>query len=1019
MTKQTTMSRLAGLILILLAAFSTPSLAQNAPSTTLRGQVVDELDAVIPGARATLVLPGGKQRTTATNANGEFAIPNVPPGRYTFYVEFKGFSTFAVTDLVLPQAEPLKVMMIVASVAVETDVKAEAGGVSVEPDQNLNATVLDEDFIKTLPDNEDDLRQYLEAMAGPAAGGATGGQGGAQILVNGFSGGRLPPREAIQQIRINQNPYSAEYSRPGFARVEIITKPGLDSWRGTLSTSFRNSALDARNAFALERPDMRQETFFFNAGGPLIKKKMSTFFNGSRRQFTGESNIFARTLDGNFVANVETPTYSTNFNVRADYLVTPKNTLNVNYQFFGTSSKNAGLGGGGSFGGGFGGGGRGGGGGGFGGGGFGFGGGFVSSTSVRLPESASNSENANHTIQLSDTHIVNSRLIHESRFELQRERSEQTAVFGGVSINVLDAFVGGGATCCPSDSRGWQVEYQDYFTFTQKKHTVKGGFQLDYERARDLSATNFNGTYTFSSLEQYRQVLAGTLVPSNPRDPNSPLAPARPTQFTVNTGNPLLTYSQSEMSWFAQDDWRVSQNFTLSFGLRHEFQTNLGDKMNFAPRFGVAWSPFKDRKTTIRGGGGVFYSRLSTGLFTNTLRNNGILQQSFIINSPVYTTLNGVPVAPDLTNVPAREQLIRTLDPNLEAPYVINFSGTVERQLPKNVNASVSYIYTRGVHQFRSRNINAPDPDTGLRPQPGQPNIYQIESSANSVFNGLQFGVRKMGQKLTLFSNYTLSWTNSDADGPLSTPASADLRQEWSRAFTDTRHSLFLGGSVTLPKGFRLMPFVIARSGQPFNITTGRDDNRDTIINDRPAGIRRNADLPASLYSLIDNSRAFCATGSFTAPTPVGLTCAPGQTAIGIQDYLRLQYPDGVSAIGPGLLNVNLSLSKSFSFGKRDAAAPTGDMTQGGPGGGRGGRGGFGGPGGGMRGGGGPMMIGMGGPGGGENGRYSLQFAVQASNILNRVNFSQYNGTLGSPLFGRSSGAGAARTIELSVRFGF
>ncbi|HYE72971.1 MAG TPA: carboxypeptidase-like regulatory domain-containing protein, partial [Blastocatellia bacterium] len=198
------------IIFILTALFCLSLSVWAQTNSTLTGQVVDELGAVIPGARATLVLPNGRQRTVTTNANGEYSIPNVAPGTYTFYVEFNGFQTFVKTDLTMPSREPLNVTMMVASVAVETEVKSDAGGVSVEPDQNLNATVLDEEFIKTLPDNEDDLRDYLQALAGPAAGGASGGQsGGAQIMVNGFSGGRLPPREAIQQIRINQNPFSA------------------------------------------------------------------------------------------------------------------------------------------------------------------------------------------------------------------------------------------------------------------------------------------------------------------------------------------------------------------------------------------------------------------------------------------------------------------------------------------------------------------------------------------------------------------------------------------------------------------------------------------------------------------------------------------------------------------------------------------------------------------------------------------------------------------------------------------
>lgn len=988
------MNRIIGFILTALVCLSFSAFAQT--NSTLRGQVVDEVGAVIPGAKATIVMPNGRQRSVTTNANGEFSIPNVTPGNYTFYVEFNGFQTFVKTDLTVPFNDQLKVTMMVASVTVETEVKSDAGGVSVEPDQNLNATVLDEEFIKTLPDNEDDLRDYLQALAGPAAGGASGGQsGGAQILVNGFSGGRLPPREAIQQIRINQNPFSAEYSRPGFGRIEIITKPGLDSWRGNFATNFRSSLLDARNAFAKERPDSHQETFFFNIGGPIIKKKMSAFFNGSRRQFSGENNVYARTLDGDFFANVKAPSYSTNFNARADYLLTPKNTLNVNYQFFSSNSKNSEFatrfGGGFFIGGG-------------GGGGFGFGGGGGGGgTSVLLPERASNRDNMNHNIQISDMHIISSRLVHESRLQLQRETSDVTAVTQGIAVNVIDAFSGGGSTCCPNNSRGWQADFQDYLSYTYKKHSIKGGFQIQYENSRDYSASNFNGTYTFSSLDQYRAALDVT-------NPNRTAA-----QFSINLGNPLLTYSQSEMAWFIQDDWRINQAFTLSLGLRHEFQTNLSDKNNFAPRLGIAWSPFKDRKTTIRGGAGIFYNRFNTGLLSTILRNDGVIQQSYVIPFPQFRTqvVNGVvvPIAPDLTNVAPSSQTIRTADSNLKAPYVINFNAAVERQLPKGLIGSVSYIYTRGVHQFRARNINAPDAN-GQRPNPTKPNIFQLESTANSVYNGFQFGLqRRMGQRFIVFGNYTLSWTKNDSDGSFSTPAdNNNLASEWGRANSDRRHYAFIGGSITLPKGLRLMPNIIAGSGSPFNITLGQDLNRDTVFNDRPRGVNRNSDLPASLYSNITDTR--------------------------IRTFLETYYPSGVKAIGPGLFNVNLSLSKTFTFGKPKATSA--DATNGrgggrGPGGGGFGGGGGRGPGGGGFGGpgGGPGGGGFGGPGGGgggpfivggpgnETGRYSLTFTVQATNVINRVNYGQYIGSLSSSLFGRPVSASPARQLEMSIRFGF
>ncbi len=930
-----------------------PLFAQS--KLSLRGQVVDDVDAVIPGAKITLTSASGQPRTVVSEGDGSFMIPEILPGAYQLNVTFDGFKPHVDNALQITATQaPLKVVMKVAEVDIVTTISAQDPADTTDPEKNMNAIVLEKDFIETLPDNEEDLRAYLNGIVGTGGGGASGGQGGATIYVDGFTNGRLPSRENILQIRVNQNPFSAESSTPGMGRVDIVTKPGNDQWRGTFGFNFRNSALDARNAFAATKPELGQNRLQFNLGGPLVKKKISFFLNVERRSLDGSNNVNATTLDGLYTTNVKAPSNNTFFNLRTDFLLNDRNTLNVSYNRFGSTSLNrefavrfGGFGGGG-----------------------GGGNNLSSGGTYLLPERGSNAENTNHTLQLGETFIINPHLILESRLRYQREASNVTAVSQGVAINVLDAFNGGGSTCCLSTRQENNLEWQEYLTFTHKKHTIKSGLQLQYGSYDVYNASNFNGTFTFSSLDQYRAVLSGERV--DPNDPTSALV--RPTQFTINQGDPQLSFSQTQASWFAQDDWRIKPNFTLSVGLRHEFQSNLSDKNNFAPRVGIAWSPFKDRKTTIRLGGGIFYSRLTDSLYENTLRYNGVAQQSIIIRNPQWPD----PLAGEPT-INAARTIIRTLDPALKTPYTINLMGSVERQLAGGWVSSLTYNYTKGLHQFRARNINAPFADTGLRPDPTQGNIYQIESSAKSEYQGLTIGLqRRFGKLFQLFSNYTYSHTNSDSDGPMSLPTNNyDLRSEWGPALTDRRHAAFVGGSITLPKGFRLAPFITASSGSPFNITTGSDDNGDTEINDRPAGISRNSGLSLSQYSLLPTS---------------------------LQQYLTTYYPNGVNAVGPGSFNVNLNLSKTFSFGTREGgAAPA---MSGGPGG----------MGGGPRGG---MGGGMFGGGGSESGRFNLQLSPQVTNLLNHVNYGQYSGVLSSPYFGKSNSAGGARQLEVGLRFSF
>ncbi len=1024
-----------------------------AQNSTLRGQVVDELGAVIPNAEITLTGKDGKQRKAKSSYIGEFSIPNVPAGTYTLTSAYKGFQTAVIEDLKMPQgSSQLTVQMAIAAVEVVTDVSVNNTAVSVEPDQNMNATVLGEEFIQNLPDNEDDLRDFLNALAG---GGANGQ--GATILVDGFQGGRLPPKEAIARIIYNQSPFSAEYSNPGIGRMEIITKPGYGTWRGSGSFSYRNAALDARNAFALKKPDLTQQRYDFNIGGPILKKRLSASLFANRSDSDGSNTTVATTLEGPFVENVPTKSISNYFGGRADYLINNKNTLNMSYNYRTSESANTEFAS--RFGGGFG-------GGGFGGGGFGGGGGGGGGGSNLLPERGSDRENSSHNLRLSENWIINARMLHESRLQYQRERSNQLARTDDVAINVLDSFQGGGSTCCPNRSNSDSIEFQDYLTVTLKKHTIKGGIQFEYERISDLSGSNFNGTYTFSSLDQYRAALTAV---GNPDPP----ALARATQFSVNVGDPVIKYDLFRGSWFVQDDFRFRQSLTMSFGLRHEFQTHLVDKLNFAPRVGIAWSPFKDRKTTIRTGGGIFYDRLGGGTYANTLRFDGSRQRSYLIRNAIFNpnfnpdNLSGL--GPD---VQVQSQVRRILDPNLLSPYSINFNAIVERQLPRGLVATFTYIYDVGIHQFRTRNINAPYPDPNdptrfIRPNPNEGIIYQTESSARSETNRLMFGLnRRMVSRFTLFGNYSLVWAKSNGEG---TPANNyDLRNEWGRSSFDRRHSVFVGGFINLPKGFRLNTFVNASTGNPFNITTGFDENRDGSINDRPLGIGRNSNLPANLYSQLA-PRLICVPGSSPVQADGGVKCrltGTGQLSdqVLLSAFLASAYPNGVFAQGPGVLNVNATLSKSFGFGKRnglqaqaDQGGGTGDGAGGrggrggpggggrdGPGGGGGGRGGPGGGGGGRGDGGGPggggggfggggrgpgmirgdgpggmVMIG-GGPGGNaESSRYTVSFEISATNVINRVNFFNYSGTLGSAFFGRSSGSAPARQLDLRVRFNF
>jgi hypothetical protein len=477
-----------------------------------------------------------------------------------------------------------------------------------------------------------------------------------------------------------------------------------------------------------------------------------------------------------------------------------------------------------------------------------------------------------------------------------------------------------------------------------------------------------------------------------------------------------------------QDDWRIRPNLTVSSGLRYETQNNIHDHADFAPRVAIAWAPGakagKAGKTVIRTGAGMFYDRFDESSTLQTLRYNGVSQLNYNINStqnPATAALAfaAYPNVPSVSLLALQNQAIYKVDSNFQAPYMIQYAIGVDRSLPGRTSLSFNFVDSRGVHDLRTRNINAYLPGTydpttrtgGVRPFTGQGDLYLYESTGVYKQTQLITNVNtRFNSHLSLQGYYTYGHANSNVNGFPSNQYNTSL--DYGRANFDIRHRAFIGGNVGLPYRWSLAPFVTMSSAPPFNITTGTDYNGDGILNDRP-----------SLATSASNPKNVKVTpyGTFN------LAPLPGETIIPVN------YGSGFSQV-----SVNMRLSRTWGFGERAGANPNqgGFGGPGGPGGGGppggGGRGGPGG-GGGFGGGGGPM----GGFGGGSTGKkYNLTFTLSARNAFNHVNYSAPTGALNSPFFGQSlssagggpggggpggGGGGAAgnRKVELQLRFQF
>jgi len=1022
--------------------FNSIIFAQTAGS--LRGQVIDSLGAVVVGATVTAVDAGGKEKSGVTNSQGEFTINGLAPGNYIVRASAPNFGLYENTavEIAAGQREELTIALSVQAATENVDVSG-TDGISTDNENNQSATVLKEKDLDALPDDPAELEAALQALAGPSA-----GPNGGQIYIDGFTGGRLPPKEAIREIRINQNPFSAEYERLGFGRIEILTKPGSDRWRGQAFLNFNDESLNSRNPFAPNRASSQFRFYGGSVSGPIQKGKSSFFLDINNREVDNASVVNALVLDpafnfGTFQEEFKIPTRRFSLSPRVDYQLNKNNTLVARYSFTRNTRDNLGIG------------------------------------DTSLPSRTYESTDTEHEFRLTETMIVNPKTINETRFQYEIERNEQTGDNTVPTIVVPSAFTGGGAQIGLNfnHNNNWELSNYTTTTFGEKgQHSVKFGARFRGINIKDRSESNYGGSFTFpgfsfcfnpdqtpcrnandNTLVTPPVILAdGTVFTGTPENRSiSPLEQYRqnllgntdarfnPTQFTITAGEPLADVSRYDVGAFITDDWRISPELTLGFGLRYENQTNIKDNLNFAPRFSFAYSPgaggARQPKTVFRGGFGVFFDRFSESLTLQAERFNGLNQLNLIVsanetdpvrraaalnllNQPTFN-LNGV------TNVPTAAQILAALPqsntitqvaPELQSPYTIQAALGVERQLPLKTTMTFFYIASRNLHLLRTRNINAPicptnqDCRNAPRPDPARGNIYQYESSG--VLNQQQVIVNFrtiLNPNFSVFGNYRLGFANSDADGAGSFPAySYDLTGEYGNSSLDVRHNFFLGGSFTMPWKVRMSPFIIASSGRPFNLTTGVDTNGDTRFTERPTFAALNSRCVA--LGLTDS---FCDSGDVS-----------DVNAVIPRNYGR----------GPSFFNVNLRLDKTFGFGRSrnsTAAIATPRDGQTPPAGGGqipgvdGGRGNRGGGGGGGRGGGGNRG---GGGFGGSDKPYNLTVGLQFSNLFNRTNLNTPIGNLSSSRFGQStstaSGFGGGfggggggnsgnRRVELQMRF--
>ena len=1020
--------------LLLIFALSS-ALAAQQNTGAIKGTVTDQMGSLVVDARVTIKNARGVMTSATSNSSGLYEFRRVEPGTYELHVTAPGFNVFEEKEVEVQARETTTLNAQLTVAFEEQQVTVDDKNISTDSDNNASAIVLRGKELEALPNDPQALAMALQALAGP-----TDPENGTQIKVDGFSNGQIPPKEAIREVRINNNPFSAENEFPGFSGIEIFTQPGADKWHGGFSFDFNDEILNSRNPFTTVRAPYQQRGYGGSVSGPILPKRASFSAYFGRYVSDGNSVVNATTLDlvtlKPIVVNETFITPDTNNygNARIDFKINKKHTLVGRFNFNQSVQDLQGIGG------------------------------------FSLPSRAYRGRRTNFVLQITETALLNEKTVNETRFQYIRNRFQQTSVVDEFALNVNESFFGGGAQVGSSSSAQDRMELQNFTSWTHGNHFLKAGMRLRHYDVLSISPANFGGTYTFagglgpaldandqiipgqppvqvSSLERYRRTLAFSRAGLSAAAIR--LLGGGATQFSIAGGNPEAGVKLTDVALYFQDEWKIRPNLTLSAGLRYENQNHIDSNYNFAPRIAFAWSPvFGGKKkatpapaqptpptqptspagptttaaapaattaragttttpapaappsapagppkTVIRGGFGVFYSRISEDVVLNATRFNGTNQQQFLVTDPAVLDL--FPIVPpiEILDSFSQPQVRRVMDDDLGTFRSLRTTVTVERMLPKNVRVTFTYAHSRFQRLMRYVNINAPlggtfipgQPNSGVRPFGNEAgNIFEYQSTGRSVANSFNMNINGTLKKINFFGGYSLGKTRGTDQGSSGSPFDAyDFSNEYARSPFSSLNFAHFGGNYTAPLGITLSVFGIANSGQPFNITTGRDTNGDTLFTERPA----------FATDLNEPGVVMTPFGALD-PTP-----SPGQKII----------PRNIGR-APGFVSVSLTLGKQFKFGPaiEPKAPPPGAprttdagaaQTPAKPA---------------------PIQR-----------PYTLGFSISANNVFNRTNEGPPVGNMASPyflkspsgsstfFFGPGGGSSGNRTITLRVRVSF
>jgi hypothetical protein len=781
--------------LVPLLVIAAPAAAQATRTANLQITVLDQTNAVLPGATVTIVGSDGTTKATTiapvqTSPQGVAVVPNLAPGVYTIQAEFPGFETRMLRDVRI-RAGDNKQVLVLPIAAVKDAVTVEQGKQEAASDPRGPAfgTTLTREQLEALSDDPNELRRQLQEMAGP----------GAVIKVDSFEGAALPPKAQIRSIRISRDQFAAENHSAGGLTVEIITQPGLGPVRYQTGFRFRDGAFSGRSPFASRTPPEQIKQYFMGLQGALIKDKSSfgLFMNGMNSFDTPLINAAFSNGTRSEVLRLRTPRDNVNINAQVDYALTLDQTLRFAYNVNRNTVDNLGIG------------------------------------AYDEESRAYATENTVHNFRAQHMGPVGRRAFSRSRLQFTWNDNESQSRVEQPTIRVNDAFTLGGAQVAGGQHSRVLNLATDY-DYVRSIHTVRTGLAVDLLRVHADDTSNYLGTYTFESLAAYEA--------------------NRPRSYTRRIGDPDIAYTSVQGAWYVQDDVRVRRNLTLSAGARYEAQTHVSDYNNLAPRVGFTWAPLKSGATTLRASWGTFYDWMLGNTYEQTLRVDGVRQQEINILDPTYPD---VPAFGASTPV-ARYLLGNDVQLPRNSRVSLGVDQRLARRVQSNVTYSHIHGATvwRGVNLNQPVGGVRPQPQFGNIIEvfsDAESRQHQVATSLTVNPGALlpAFNAPRIDWKrVTVFFNHTLGFLDNNSDGPFVPPPGGSLLAEWGPGGQDIRHRLNVTVNNQIVRNLLMNFNVNYNSGAPYTIRTGFDDNGDLIFNDRPFGVDRNSLRGASQWSI-------------------------------------------------------------------------------------------------------------------------------------------------------------------------